>query len=74
VVSTRPLTAEESLEILVVTNADIVQQRLAEGLVTLQTIINTPNNQINPAAAIKDVARTVRRLVKCEQDDYATPD
>lgn len=66
----RPYTLEENaradaLAIYLVeeTNRQAIETALSASLVELQTIVDTPNNQVG-AAAVKTLARVLRRVIR----------
>jgi hypothetical protein len=68
---TRPFTASENAIAdaaaaiaTAETNRRTIETALADALVSLQTIIDTANAQINAPAAIKDIARVNRRIIR----------
>lgn len=63
----RPKTAEEIAEALAASNANTIRQLLNDTMPTLETITNTTNANMSgntAAAAIKDEARAIRRLIR----------
>ncbi len=70
----RAKTADEVTADTATTNRTALQTNLTTDLAAMQTIINTPNAQINPAAAIKDIARMLRRLGRVALNDYRGTD
>lgn len=71
VVVTRPYTTDENAradaeaaELALANNQASIEEALSAALVTLQTIIDTNNNQISAPAAIKDISRALRRVIR----------
>lgn len=65
----RPKTAEELAAVTASTNQSAILTNLASDLAAMQTIINTANGSINAPAAIKDIARMLRRLGRLAVND-----
>ena len=70
----RPKTAEEIAAALASSNSNTIRQLLTDTLPTLETITNTTNAAMTgntAAAAIKDEARAIRRIIRLLTDNLS---
>ena len=70
----RPKTAEEIASALAVANSSTIRQLLNDTMPTLDTITNTSNAAMTgntAAAAIKDEARALRRIIRLLTDNLS---
>jgi hypothetical protein len=72
VVSTRALTPLEIEAINAQENERTIEQKLDAALLSLRVIVDTPNNQLNAAGAVKDVAREVLLLIRTHTRDFSS--
>jgi len=70
----RPKTAEEIAAALAASNSNTIRQLLTDTLPALETITNTTNANMTgntAAAAIKDEARAIRRIIRLLTDNLS---